>query len=254
MDGRGLGSVAVPGLLLLEEPHAQDPGRAYIFSDTGQGGTRGKRNLKPRELSLTCHVVQGFRILLATQGHFRMGLWRSVWVGVVVACLAAPAPAAPDLDAALEYAASRRDAYVSELAEIVALPSVSAQPERLPDLLKASQWMKARLETAGLQVRMPWVAKNARGTHPLGGGGLHACDAGLCCHACPQKRTGQGSPAASPPRGMSPPQNVQILETDGPRPAVYGEHVSDAGGPTILIYGHCTRDLILHAWEGGCGA
>lgn len=79
-------------------------------------------------------------------------MWRSLWLGVLACCLVVAAPAAPDLDAALAYAASRRDAYVSELSEIVALPSVSAQPERLPDLLKASQWVKARLEAAGLQV------------------------------------------------------------------------------------------------------
>lgn len=47
--------------------------------------------------------------------------------------------------------------YDRDLAELVAIPSVSALPDHLPDILRASTWLSSRLQKAGLQVIMSRV-------------------------------------------------------------------------------------------------
>lgn len=59
-----------------------------------------------------------------------------------------------DLRTSLEYASARHEEYVSELKEIVAIPSISAQSRFLPDLLRAADWVRDRLVKAGLKVEI----------------------------------------------------------------------------------------------------
>ncbi|KAL4520273.1 hypothetical protein Ndes2526B_g01201 [Nannochloris sp. 'desiccata'] len=64
----------------------------------------------------------------------------------------------------LEALDGNEAAYVKELLEFVSIPSVSAIPDNQKDILKAADWVKKRLKTAGLQnVR---VLENPKGPRP----------------------------------------------------------------------------------------
>lgn len=72
----------------------------------------------------------------------------------MLALLALAMPlASADLEASLRHIVSRNDSYVDELRDLVAIPSVSALSSHAPDILRAADWVKARLERAGLNVR-----------------------------------------------------------------------------------------------------
>jgi acetylornithine deacetylase/succinyl-diaminopimelate desuccinylase-like protein len=51
---------------------------------------------------------------------------------------------------ALEYARQNRDRFLADLKEIVAIPSVSMQEEHKADLVRAAEWLAARLKTIGM--------------------------------------------------------------------------------------------------------
>lgn len=48
------------------------------------------------------------------------------------------------LKAALQLIEEGQDGYVQELLQLVAIPSVSALPERLPDIRAAAEWVRDR--------------------------------------------------------------------------------------------------------------
>ena len=54
--------------------------------------------------------------------------------------------------AALEYLESHRQRFDQDLIELTAIPSVSALPSRAQDVLQAAEWLKARLQLAGVEV------------------------------------------------------------------------------------------------------
>jgi acetylornithine deacetylase/succinyl-diaminopimelate desuccinylase-like protein len=86
------------------------------------------------------------------------------------------------IESVLAHLESNFQAYLLELIEFARIPSVSTDPAFHDDVLRASRWVAARLERAGV----------------------------------PQ---------------------VEFLETPG-HPVVYGEWITDANAPTVLVYGH----------------
>ena len=55
------------------------------------------------------------------------------------------------LDAALQYAQSQHDPFLTELKEFLAIPSISALPEHRPDIQHAAQWLADHLTAIGLR-------------------------------------------------------------------------------------------------------
>jgi acetylornithine deacetylase/succinyl-diaminopimelate desuccinylase-like protein len=51
----------------------------------------------------------------------------------------------------LSFVESNRDRYLQELGELLAIPSVSSQSERKPDMLRAAEWLKAHMAGIGMQ-------------------------------------------------------------------------------------------------------
>ena len=45
----------------------------------------------------------------------------------------------------------RQEEYLTQLSELVAIPSVSALPERRADVASAAEWVAARLRQAGVE-------------------------------------------------------------------------------------------------------
>jgi len=64
---------------------------------------------------------------------------------------------------ALEIARSRREHALSELRELLRIPSVSAQPERRADMQRAAEWIAARFRALGFS----GVEVIATGGHPV---------------------------------------------------------------------------------------
>ncbi len=64
------------------------------------------------------------------------------------------------LNEALQYAVAHRDQFVSELKELVAIPSISTLPENKPDVQRAAHWLADHYTAIGL--------RNAR-VHPTPG-------------------------------------------------------------------------------------
>jgi acetylornithine deacetylase/succinyl-diaminopimelate desuccinylase-like protein len=54
------------------------------------------------------------------------------------------------LTRALEYVAARESQYIQDLKTLVSFPSISASPDRLPDLQQTARWLEKRLTDAGL--------------------------------------------------------------------------------------------------------
>ena len=52
--------------------------------------------------------------------------------------------------AALEYAKQNRERFLADLKEIVAIPSVSMQEEHKDDLVRAAEWLAAKLTALGM--------------------------------------------------------------------------------------------------------
>ena len=57
-------------------------------------------------------------------------------------------------ESALRYAREHRDAFLDDFLQYLAIPSVSAQPERKPDVLRAAQWLMQHLSDIGLDARI----------------------------------------------------------------------------------------------------
>jgi acetylornithine deacetylase/succinyl-diaminopimelate desuccinylase-like protein len=53
--------------------------------------------------------------------------------------------------AALEFAHQNRQRFLSELSEFIKIPSISTEPERKGDILKAAEWLKMHLLALGLK-------------------------------------------------------------------------------------------------------
>ncbi|GAB4821211.1 hypothetical protein N2152v2_008257 [Parachlorella kessleri] len=72
---------------------------------------------------------------------------------VVLALLAGLRASSADSEqqAALEYLESHRQRFDQDLIELTAIPSVSALPSHAQDVLRAAEWLKARLQLAGLE-------------------------------------------------------------------------------------------------------
>jgi acetylornithine deacetylase/succinyl-diaminopimelate desuccinylase-like protein len=86
------------------------------------------------------------------------------------------------IEPVLAHLESNFETYLLELIEFARIPSISTDPAFRDDLIRASRWVAARLERAGV----------------------------------PQ---------------------VEILEMPG-HPVVFGEWITDANAPTVLVYGH----------------
>lgn len=69
-----------------------------------------------------------------------------------------------DLDKVLAILKAKEPHYITELKELVSIPSISAIPEHQPDILRAANWMLKRLEAVGLHnVRL---LENPKGPRP----------------------------------------------------------------------------------------
>ncbi|MDW8351616.1 MAG: dipeptidase [Anaerolineae bacterium] len=58
------------------------------------------------------------------------------------------------LDRVLDYARDHRDEYLRDLLEYLAIPSVSAQPDRARDVKMAAMWLSAHLRDLGLRAEV----------------------------------------------------------------------------------------------------
>lgn len=50
-----------------------------------------------------------------------------------------------------QYLDAEQARFVQELLAFVRIPSVSAKPENIPDVVRAAQWVAARLTAAGIE-------------------------------------------------------------------------------------------------------
>lgn len=55
------------------------------------------------------------------------------------------------LDKALEYAKQNRERFLSELKEILTIPSISTDPEYQADIRRAAEWMAGQLRSIGME-------------------------------------------------------------------------------------------------------
>ena len=51
----------------------------------------------------------------------------------------------------LGYLKKNKERFVSELAEFISIPSVSALPEHFDDIKKAAAWLENRMQLAGIE-------------------------------------------------------------------------------------------------------
>jgi acetylornithine deacetylase/succinyl-diaminopimelate desuccinylase-like protein len=54
------------------------------------------------------------------------------------------------LDKALEYAKQNRERFLTELREVLTIPSISTDPDHKPDLERAAEWVAAQLRMIGM--------------------------------------------------------------------------------------------------------
>ncbi|WP_225846254.1 M20/M25/M40 family metallo-hydrolase [Streptomyces sp. HPF1205] len=66
----------------------------------------------------------------------------------------------PD-DDVLAYIAQHRSAFLAALGDWLRIPSVSADPDRAPDLLRSAQWLVAELRRTGFPVAEVWPTAGA---------------------------------------------------------------------------------------------
>lgn len=64
------------------------------------------------------------------------------------------------MDAALAYAREHRARFVSELIDLVRIPSVSTAPEHAGDVVRAAQWLADHLESLGFSARIEPTARH----------------------------------------------------------------------------------------------
>jgi acetylornithine deacetylase/succinyl-diaminopimelate desuccinylase-like protein len=54
----------------------------------------------------------------------------------------------------LQYAHQHRERFLSELAELLSIPSISTLPEHQPDIRRAAEWLAVRLRSFGVQAEL----------------------------------------------------------------------------------------------------
>lgn len=128
-----------------------------------------------------------------------------------------------------------RSAAVSELAEFLRIPSVSADPHRAGDVAACARWLAGRIEAAGLHAEV----KNTPG-HPV-------------VLACNEHRAGRptvllyGHYDVQPPDPiegwMTPPFEPVVRNTDAGTPAIFARGAADDKGQ---IWAHLQA---MAAWE-----
>ena len=55
------------------------------------------------------------------------------------------------LNEALEYAHQNREQFLTELKEVLTIPSISTDPDHKPDMQRAAEWMAAQLRAIGME-------------------------------------------------------------------------------------------------------
>jgi acetylornithine deacetylase/succinyl-diaminopimelate desuccinylase-like protein len=55
------------------------------------------------------------------------------------------------LDQAIAYARQGQDRFLTQLKQLVTIPSISTDPEHVADMQRAAEWMKSELEAIGMQ-------------------------------------------------------------------------------------------------------
>jgi acetylornithine deacetylase/succinyl-diaminopimelate desuccinylase-like protein len=55
------------------------------------------------------------------------------------------------LKEALDYARGNRDRFLSELKDVLSMPSISTDPEHVPDMQRTAEWMAAQLRGIGME-------------------------------------------------------------------------------------------------------
>ena len=55
------------------------------------------------------------------------------------------------MESILSYIESNHERYLSELKELLAIPSVSSQSERKPEMRRTAEWLKTHMTNIGLQ-------------------------------------------------------------------------------------------------------
>jgi Cys-Gly metallodipeptidase DUG1 len=53
----------------------------------------------------------------------------------------------------LSYIDAHADAFIERLAEAVAIPSISGEPERRPEVLRMAAWLEAQLKALGVETK-----------------------------------------------------------------------------------------------------
>lgn len=64
---------------------------------------------------------------------------------------------------ALQFAQENRSRFLDELGQLVAIPSISAESEHKPDILRAAEWLMAKLSSLGFEK----IQKLETGGHPM---------------------------------------------------------------------------------------
>ncbi len=125
---------------------------------------------------------------------------------------------------ALAYTQTRHTAYVEQLFDFLRIPSVSTQPEHIPDIQAAAEWLTHTLSVAGLE--------NV-GIHPTSGHPLVYAD---WLHAGPQALTVlfyghyDVQPADDVELWLSPPFTPEIRKE-----SVYARGASDDKGQIFML-------------------
>jgi acetylornithine deacetylase/succinyl-diaminopimelate desuccinylase-like protein len=58
------------------------------------------------------------------------------------------------IEPAISFARTNRERFIHDLMEFIRIPSVSTQPQRAPDILRAADWLVNRLKKLGFQTRL----------------------------------------------------------------------------------------------------
>ncbi|KAG7109749.1 Cys-Gly metallodipeptidase dug1 like protein [Verticillium longisporum] len=61
---------------------------------------------------------------------------------------------APQLDGFFKQVDTDADHFIERLRKAVAIPSISAEPERRPDVVKMGEWMANELKSLGASVEL----------------------------------------------------------------------------------------------------
>ncbi|PNY81460.1 dipeptidase [Deinococcus koreensis] len=126
------------------------------------------------------------------------------------------------MEAAISLLKTRADASLAELIEFAGIPSISAQSAHAPDMARAADWLRARLERAGLQNVSLWPTAGHPAVYGEWLGAPGAPTALVYGHYDVQ-------PPEPLERWSTPPFTPTLV---GER--LYGRGVSDDKGPLLL--------------------